>query len=134
MFRRRAEGIEVALGEQRDRLSGEPTLRLPKGKREPGESLEETALREVSEETGLTGRIIAELDSVHYVYQQGGRDIDKTVHFYLMELASDEVGETDGELTRTVWHPLAEAEARLSFDTERHVMAQARARLEGAAS
>ena len=130
MFRRRAKGIEVALGEQRDRHSGAATVRLPKGKREPGESLEETAVREVAEETGLAARIVGEFDPVHYVYQQDGRPIDKTVHFYLMELASDAVGETDGELTRIAWHPLAEAEALLSFDTERQIMAAARARLE----
>jgi 8-oxo-dGTP pyrophosphatase MutT (NUDIX family) len=131
VFRRNAGGIEVALGEQADRLSGAATLRLPKGKREEGESLEETALREVAEETGLAGRIVGKLETVHYVYQHDGRPIDKTVHFYLMELASDEVGETDGELTRVAWHPLAEAEAALSFETERRVMAAARARLSG---
>ena len=47
-----------------------------------------------------------------------------------MELASDAVGETDGELTRVAWHPLAEAERLLSFDSERQIMAAARARLE----
>jgi len=130
VFRRRVGGIEVALGEQRDRHSGAATVRLPKGKREPGESLEETALREVAEETGFSGRIVGEFDPVHYVYRRDGRPIDKTVHFYLMELASDAVGETDGELTRVAWHPLAEAERLLSFDTERQIMAAARARLE----
>jgi 8-oxo-dGTP pyrophosphatase MutT (NUDIX family) len=130
VLRRHAGAIEVALGEQCDRHGGAATVRLPKGKREPGESLEETALREVAEETGLSGRIVGELDPVHYVYWRDGRPIDKTVHFYLMELASDAIGETDGELTRIAWHPLAEAESLLSFDTERQIVAAARARLE----
>ncbi|MBW2267915.1 MAG: NUDIX domain-containing protein [Deltaproteobacteria bacterium] len=130
MFRRRADGIEVVLGEQRDRHSGATTTRLPKGKRNPGESLEETALREVAEETGLPGRIVGDLETVHYVYRQDGRPIDKTVHFYLMELAGEEVDETDGELTHIAWHPLATAQELLSFDTERRVLAAARAKLE----
>lgn len=129
MFRRSAEGIEVALGEQHDRLSGARTWRLPKGKREAGETLPETALREVAEETGLVARIVEELDAVHYVYEQGGRPIDKTVHFYLMEFAGEETGELDGELLRVTWHPLEAAEQALSFETERRVMVQARARL-----
>ena len=134
MFRRRPAGIgpagfEVALGEQRDRLTGRTTLRLPKGKQEPGESLAATALREVNEETGLVGRIVGAFEPVHYVYEQDGQPIDKTVHFYLMELASESVGATDGELTRTVWHPLAEAEGLLSFATERTVLAAARRQL-----
>jgi 8-oxo-dGTP pyrophosphatase MutT (NUDIX family) len=129
VFRSGANGIEVALGEQRDRLSGATTLRLPKGKRDPGESLEQTALREVAEETGLRARIVSELETVHYVYHQDERAIEKSVHFYLMELASEEVGETDGELSRIVWTPLGEAERALTFDTERRVMAAARERL-----
>jgi len=129
VIRRSARGIEVALGEQRDRLSGAATVRLPKGKPDPGESLEQTALREVAEETGLVARILEPLETVRYVYRETGRDVEKTVHFFLMELEDDAVGATDGELERVVWAPLAEAEARLSFDTERRVLAGARARL-----
>lgn len=130
MFRRGADGVEVALGEQRDRLSGALNVRLPKGKPAPGESREETALREVAEETGLAGRIVGELPSVAYVYTEGGHPIEKTVHFFLMELASQASGQTDGELARVFWQPLAGAEERLTFDTERRVLAAARARLE----
>ena len=130
VIRRGARGIEVALGEQRDRLSGAATVRLPKGKPEPGESLEATALREVSEETGLSARIVEPLEAVHYVYREGGREVEKTVHFFLMELVDAAVGGTDGELARVFWEPLADAEARLSFETERRALAGARARLE----
>jgi 8-oxo-dGTP pyrophosphatase MutT (NUDIX family) len=130
VFRRGADGIEVALGEQRDRLTGETTVRLPKGKPDSGESLEETALREVAEETGLAGRIVGELPSVAYVYHQRGRPVEKTVHFFLMELAEESVGETDGELHRVFWQTLSEAEAALTFATEQQVVAAARAELE----
>lgn len=126
VFRRRGEAVEVALGEQRDRLTGAPTVRLPKGKPAPGETLEETALREVREETGLAAAIVAPLPTVEYEYGQGKDAVDKTVHFFLMELADDEaVGEPDGELARVFWASPREAEAALSFDTERFVMARA---------
>ena len=130
VFRRGADGIEVALGEGRDRLTGETTVRLPKGKPDPGETLEETALREVTEETGLAGRIVGELPRVEYVYTQRGKPVEKTVHFFLMELAAEGAGQPDGELGRVFWAPLAGAEAQLSFDTERDVVAAARERLE----
>ena len=130
MIRRSARGVEVALGEQRDRLSGAATVRLPKGKPEAGESLEATALREVTEETGLSARILEPLEPVHYVYREADRVVEKTVHFFLMELAAEAVGPTDGELARVFWEPLADAEARLSFATERRTLAGARARLD----
>ena len=48
----------------------------------------------------------------------------------LMELADEAVGATDGELDRIVWAPLADAETRLTFETERRAVARARARLD----
>lgn len=60
---------------------------LPKGKREIGEKLEETALREVLEETGIKGEIKEYLGDINYRYRSMFDEItvDKTVHWYLME-------------------------------------------------
>lgn len=61
---------------------------LPKGTIEAGESLEQTALREVEEETGYRTRITSDLGSITYDFDaQDGRRYRKTVSYFLMELA-----------------------------------------------
>lgn len=130
MFRRGEAGLEVALGEQRDRLTGAVNTRLPKGKLAQGETPEQAAVREVREETGLWARVVAPLERVSYVYRNGKREVPKEVHFFLMELLEADAGEPDGEFGRVFWCGLDEAAERLSFDTERGVLARARAALE----
>lgn len=131
VYRRSPVGVEVIVAEQRDRVHGRLTLRLPKGKLEPGESFEEAALREVQEETGVIGRIAGPLDEVDYVYrEQGGRPVAKHVRFYLIEYQSGEPRPLDGEMERVFWCGLPEGCQRLSFATEQRVMEQARTSLE----
>jgi 8-oxo-dGTP pyrophosphatase MutT (NUDIX family) len=86
---------------------------LPKGTPIEGETLAETAVREVGEETGLRVRIVAPLDSINYTFVQRRTRIYKTVHYFLME----PVG---GSL---------DAPALLSFDTERSLVSLAAERL-----
>ena len=63
---------------------------LPKGKVEPGESLEETALREVCEEVGLSDvRVVRDVGSTKYRFPLGGDIFKKTVHWFLMEAPPD---------------------------------------------
>ena len=126
VYRQGAAGIEIALGDQRDRLTGAHNVRLPKGRPDRGENLEQTALREVAEETGLDARIGAPLGSVDYVYADTRGKVDKKVLFFLMELASTEAGPTDGELERVAWVDIDEAERRLSFTPEQEIVARAR--------
>jgi 8-oxo-dGTP pyrophosphatase MutT (NUDIX family) len=131
VYRRIDASIQVIVAEQRDRVHGGLTLRLPKGKLEPGESSEEAALREVTEETGIVGRITQPLDAVDYVYRERrGGPVAKHVRFYLIEYQSGEPRPLDGEMERVFWCSPAEACKRLSFATEQRVMQQARAALE----
>lgn len=60
---------------------------LPKGRIEPNESIEEAALREVFEETGVRGKIVRYIDKVNYVYKnmKYGGFVSKEVHWYWME-------------------------------------------------
>jgi 8-oxo-dGTP pyrophosphatase MutT (NUDIX family) len=133
VFRRTGGRIEVALGEQRDRLTGSDNTRLPKGHVEPGETPEETAVREVREEIGVAAEIVASLGSVNYTFVEEGIAVAKEVHFFLMEIASGEQspldGALDGEMERTYWCPIEHAPARLTFETERRIAERARSAL-----
>jgi 8-oxo-dGTP pyrophosphatase MutT (NUDIX family) len=132
VVRRGRAGAEVALAAQRDRNTGAPTVRLPKGHPEPGESLEEAALREVREEVGLGAVVLARLRDVTYHYRdvRRGRLVAKRVHFFLMRHTAGDGAPADGEMEHVFWCPLEAAEARLSFETEREVVAEARAMLD----
>jgi 8-oxo-dGTP pyrophosphatase MutT (NUDIX family) len=125
VFRRTPTGVEVVVGEQRDRLSGARTLRLPKGKLDRGETFEQAALREVEEETGFAARIVAPLGRVAYSYREGDTVVAKTVHFFLMEWQPGEAQASDGELERVAWAPLEQARRSLSYETERAVLERA---------
>ena len=125
LFRRGPHGPEIVVGEQRDRLTGARTLRLPKGKLGAGETLEQAALREVLEETGFAGRILAALGHVEYTYADAHSAVAKTVHFFLMEWESGTAGVPDGELERIAWLPIEAARRSLTYPTERAMLERA---------
>ncbi|HEX3731838.1 MAG TPA: NUDIX hydrolase [Mycobacteriales bacterium] len=97
---------------------------LPKGKIEQGETLERTAIREVQEETGITGEIIAPLGNVQYWFISGGKRIHKTVHHYLLRAVGGELSDADVEVTKVAWVPLTKIPQRLSHPDERALMDQ----------
>lgn len=105
------------------------TWTLPKGTPDPGETVEETALREVAEETGLRVRILAPLPSIQYDFVQDGTRIHKTVHYFLMEPIGGDLARHDHEFERVRWVPFDEAGGLLSFPTERELVATAGERL-----
>jgi 8-oxo-dGTP pyrophosphatase MutT (NUDIX family) len=105
------------------------TWTLPKGTPDPGETIEQTALREVQEETGLEVRIVAPLPSIEYAFVQDGTRIHKTVHYFLMEPTGGDLAHHDREFERVRWIAFDEAGALLSFATERDLVVAAAGRL-----
>ncbi len=105
------------------------TWTLPKGTPDPGETVEQTALREVAEETGLEVRIVEPLPSIEYDFVQDGTRIHKTVHYFLMEPVGGDLSRHDAEFERVRWVPFDEADGLLSFATERELVAAAAQRL-----
>lgn len=116
---RAIDGIPHLVAGRRRRDRDGVTWTLPKGTPDGCESLEETALREVAEETGLRVRIVAPLDHIEYRFVQAGTRIHKTVHYWLMEPTGGDLASHDHEFEEVRWVPLAEAPVLLTFETER---------------
>ena len=125
VFRRRTSGVEVALV---GRLNPERWA-LPKGTPARGESLEQAAVREVTEETGLEVRLICPLVNIDYWFFLHGTRHYKTVHFYLMEATGGDTSLHDAEYDVVEWFPLPDAPRRLSYANERDVLARAEVEL-----
>ncbi len=125
IFRRGPGGPEVCL----IATQGGRAWQLPKGLIERGEPPEDAALREVSEETGLTGDILQPLDKIEYWYVfdfgQGKERVHKFVYFYLLRCTGGSTEHHDAEVDDARWFPLDEAQRTLSYEGERTVLAKA---------
>jgi 8-oxo-dGTP pyrophosphatase MutT (NUDIX family) len=104
---------------------------LPKGTPEPGESLEQTAIREVGEETGLLVDIVEPLTEIAYSFHvtDGRVRIDKVVHHFLMYATGGDVNQHDHEYDLVGWYGVNEALRLMTYDNERTVVERAGARL-----
>ncbi len=103
---------------------------LPKGTPDAGETIEETALRETREETGLEVEIEARLQSIRYFFVRGTTRFHKTVHFFLMRPIGGSLDAHDAEFDEVRWMDLSEALAIMSHATERSVVDEAAALIE----
>ncbi len=101
------------------------TWTLPKGTPIPDETTEQTAVREVREETGLDVRIVRPLDGIEYTFVQGGTRIYKTVHYFLMVPTGGDLAATTTSSTRCAGSAFDEAASLLTFETERQLVARA---------
>ncbi|MEX1045888.1 MAG: NUDIX hydrolase [Actinomycetota bacterium] len=129
VYRRSGEQVKVVLASRRTR-KGDLAWGLPKGLIEEGEPQEETARREVREETGLEAEIEAPLGKISYFYVWEGVRIRKVVHFFLMQVTGGDVSRHDHEMEEVRWFPLDEAVKLASYKSEREVLERAVSRLE----
>jgi 8-oxo-dGTP pyrophosphatase MutT (NUDIX family) len=96
---------------------------LPKGKRDPGETDEQTAVREVEEETGLRCALGREQLPTRYVDRKGRA---KVVRYWEMKVVGSRPFEPNDEIDEAVWLPLDEAVRRLSYPYDAEVLANVR--------
>ncbi len=102
-----------------------PLWALPKGTPDAGETLAETAIRETSEETGLTVEIEEPISSITYFFVHGRTRFHKTVHFFLMHPTGGRLEDHDHEFDEVRWVPLDEALKIMTHATERNVVERA---------
>jgi ADP-ribose pyrophosphatase YjhB (NUDIX family) len=98
---------------------------LPKGTPIAGETPEETALREVREESGIEPRIVGDLDSIQYWFTRKGVRYHKEVRHYLMEAVGGHVDAHDHEYAEARWFPIEEAITQLTHENEASVVRRA---------
>jgi 8-oxo-dGTP pyrophosphatase MutT (NUDIX family) len=106
---------------------------LPKGLVEESEALEETALREVREETGLEAEVVGRLEPIEYWYwwDEDGQKVryHKKVYFFLMAYRGGDVAQHDFEVEEARWFPIDQAIEQASYRTEREVLQQVKERV-----
>ena len=141
VVKRSGEGWEMAVIEPQveassvrpaKKTSRKVVLALPKGLVDPGEKPEQTALREVQEETGLVATPITKLADIKYVYVRSWGDqqrVFKIVSFFLLRYESGEIDDVSREMRvevrRAFWIPAEEAPRRLAYRGERDVVRRA---------
>jgi len=124
--------VEASSARSAKKTSRKVVLALPKGLVDPGEKPEQTALREVEEETGLIATPIAKLADIKYVYVRSWGDqqrVFKIVSFFLLRYESGEIDDVSREMRvevrRAFWIPAEEAPRRLAYRGERDVVRRA---------
>ena len=122
-FRRKKDGIEVCL----IRNKGGKKWKIPKGFVDPGETVEQAALKEAWEEAGLTGRLVGGAIG-SYDYDKWGFDL--TVSVYLMEVTDQEDEWEESRFRERYWSPVLEAFEKLKKHPIRPLLNAAAIKLE----
>lgn len=114
-------------------VKGGKVWSLPKGIVEKGEETSETAVREVREETGLSGRVLKKIGDISYWYyiKEDNAKCKKTVHFYLLEYISGSTSDHNWEVDNAEWFHINEALEKLSYKGDKEIVQKAREMLLG---
>ena len=126
IYRKQEGRCEVALI-LRSTRKGKKIWCLPKGLMQETESPEETARREVREETGLEGKVNEKLGEIQYIFyspEEHSR-IQKTVYFFLIGYLHGSVADHDSEVEEARWFPIEAAIDLLMYETERDIVKKA---------
>ncbi len=97
---------------------------LPKGLIDKGETAEETAVREVWEETGIKGRLLKKIGDAKAFYNFRGEKVFKIISYFLMEYELGEPGENP-EVEKIIWLPYPEAHKTLSYSGDKEILKRA---------
>ncbi len=120
VYRREGGGYRLML--IRDRFG---RWSMPKGRIEPGETPEEAALREIEEETGVVGRIVAVLPATRYFFRDGETLVEKAVEYFLVEAVGGAVRPQLEEISGVGWFAPGEIAALEQYDNNRTVLERA---------
>jgi 8-oxo-dGTP pyrophosphatase MutT (NUDIX family) len=124
VYRREGDDLEVLLAARRTRR-GDLAWGLAKGGIELDESIEDAAVREVREETGIDAEIEDSLGETRYFYVWDDVRVRKVVHFFLMRAIGGDTNDHDDEMEDVRWFPLERALKRAAYKGEREVLARA---------
>ncbi|HDO22903.1 MAG TPA: NUDIX hydrolase [Nitrospirae bacterium] len=124
VYRKNGDEIEIIL----IKIRNGTVITLPKGRVNEGESLAETALREVREEAGINGTIEAYLEDVSYWFYSKEENVKykKKVHYYLMRYVNGKTTDHDSEVEDVAWMNLEEAVDKVVYKTDRQILKKAR--------
>lgn len=125
VFRRSGFETEIAIVH----VVPEMRWQLPKGIIDKGETIEDAALREVREESGIVAELLAPIETIEYWFtaDRNGqrRRYHKFVHFFLMRYVSGDTADHDDEVDEARWVTVEDALAMLEFKSERDVVSKA---------
>lgn len=115
------------------RSGGDEAWALPKGWVEKGEDLEQAAVREVREETGIDAKILRKLGEISYEFysKTDHGAVSKTVHVFLLEFLRGSTEDHDDEVEEARWFPIKDAVRTLTYKNERDMMEKAARIIEG---